>query len=149
LTTAKSPNTSGPKRHETRSTLPPRAVGRVIALAGLLTIRMLTAPGSLQAQDEPVISRILERGPHHRVMEYARTLIDTNGAPYTHVGQYTEIANGLHYLADGEWLESEEIIEPHPLGAEARRGFDRVLFHANLNRAGAIEIEMPDGQVSA
>ncbi len=80
-------------------------------------------------------------------MEYTRTLIDTNGAPYQHVGRYTEIANGLHYLVDGEWVESEEIIEPHPRGAVARRGLYRVLFQANLNNLGAIEIEMPGGQL--
>jgi hypothetical protein len=112
----------------------------------MLSMALLTLFGRLQAQDEPAISSILERGPHHRVVEFTRTLIDTNGIPYTHLGRYTEIGNGLHYLSGGEWIESEEIVEPHPLGAVAQRGLYRVLFHANLNRRGAIEIEMPDGR---
>jgi streptogramin lyase len=126
--------------------LPPPTKSRIISAASLLSFSLLFAICGLQAQDEPVISRILERGPHHRVVEFTRTLTDTNGVPYTHVGQYTEIANGLHYLVNGEWVESEEIIVPHPLGAAAQRGLYRVLFPANLNRRGAIEIEMPDGR---
>ena len=131
------PKTNRFKHHETRT----------ISAASLLSFSLLFAHGLLQAQDEPAISRSLERGPHHRVVEYTRTLIDTNGVPYTHVGQYTEIANGLHYLVDGEWVESEEVIEPHPRGAVAQRGLYRVLFQANLNLSGAIQIEMEDGQV--
>jgi hypothetical protein len=81
LITAPSGNTSGPHAMKPEALSPPPAVGHVIALVGLLTIRSLTAPGPLQAQDEPVISRILERRPHHRMMEYTRILIDTNRTP--------------------------------------------------------------------
>ena len=52
---------------------------------------------------------------------------------------------GLHYLEDGQWVESEEVVEPTPFGAVAPRLAYRASFAANLNTAGAIELAPPDG----
>lgn len=53
---------------------------------------------------------------------------------------------GLHYLANGEWVESQEVVEPTPSGAVAPYLSYRPSFAANLNTAGAIDLVLPDGQ---
>ena len=52
----------------------------------------------------------------------------------------------MHYLANNEWQETQELIEPFESGAVARFGPHKVIFAANLNTAGAIDMEMPDGK---
>jgi len=64
-------------------------------------------------------SEVLERGPHHRVVTFTRPVTDAAGQVRIHHGQYTELQMGLHYLANGEWVESQEVVEPTPSGAVA------------------------------
>ena len=53
----------------------------------------------------------------------------------------------MHYLQDGQWLEAKEEIEVFPDGAIARKGVHKVIFAPNINSRGAIQIELPDGQL--
>ncbi|MCU0785919.1 MAG: hypothetical protein MUF81_18115, partial [Verrucomicrobia bacterium] len=90
-----------------------------------------------------------ERGAHHRTWnkvvtrqdDQGRTVMQTNTA-------YMELTTGLHYLdpKTGQWNETQELIESYPGGAIARHGAHKVIFANNLNAAGAIDLEMPDGR---
>ena len=60
---------------------------------------------------------------------------------------YDEIATGLHYFENGEWLDTQELIEPGEGGAVARRGPHKVRFAAQLNTAGSITLTDPEGRV--
>jgi hypothetical protein len=51
------------------------------------------------------------------------------------------LGTGLCYLSNGTWLDSEELVEPAPGGAAARRGQHKVTFANNLATAGAITFE--------
>ncbi|HEY6182197.1 MAG TPA: chitobiase/beta-hexosaminidase C-terminal domain-containing protein [Terriglobales bacterium] len=95
---------------------------------GLCTV--FIAPTQI-AKTEPTI---LERGAHHRVVQ------TPSG------GIYTEIANGMHYLEDGKWVESKELIELDKEGAVARQGPNKVTFAANINSPVAITMTAPDGK---
>lgn len=92
------------------------------------------ASGVLAAPSDPVI---IERGPHHRVVE--RRVGDRKSS-------YTELATGLHYWQDGQWADSREEIEIFQGTALARQGQHQVIFAANLNSPGAIDLLAPDGK---
>jgi hypothetical protein len=52
----------------------------------------------------------------------------------------------MHYLSDGQWLESKEEIELFQDGALARQGQHKVVFAPNLKTRGGIELLTPDGK---
>lgn len=99
---------------------------------------------SLQAQTIPCT--VLEHGPHHRMMEGMARTAAPPGRPVWATNRYTELATGLHYWRDGQWLEAQELIEPAPGGARAVRGQHSVAFAANANTAGAVHLSLPDGR---
>lgn len=55
----------------------------------------------------------------------------------THVHKYTELASGMHYQKNGQWVESKELIVPYTTGAIAQQGPYQVIFANNLNTYGA------------
>ncbi len=112
---------------------------------GWLAAGQVTAPSDRLSE---VDYSVIERGPHHRIMQ--RTTVETNkaGVVSTRVNSYTELATGLHYLAeDGQWAESREEIEilPKDAGAVARQGQHKVIFPPDIYD-GAIQMYLPDGQ---
>ena len=80
--------------------------------------------------------RVVDLGPNHRVWQNETYEVGINGKTYTHVHKYTELASGLNYLKNGQWVESQEDIEPYPGGAVAQRGQYQVIFANNLNSEG-------------
>ncbi len=50
----------------------------------------------------------------------------------------------MHYLEDGQWKESENIVEPFPDGAISRRGPNQAIFSPNLNAESVFDIQTPD-----
>jgi hypothetical protein len=90
---------------------------------------------------------IVERGPHHRVIQRTVSERDANGRTIQRLASYTELATGLHYLNErGEWTESREEIEIFDGAAVARQGQHQIIFAANLNSVGAIDLLDPSGQ---
>jgi hypothetical protein len=89
---------------------------------------------------------VLERGPHHRVVEWLSWSADASGKPYALTNRYTELATGLHYWRDGEWLDSQELVETAAEGAIGAHGQHSVTFASNANTAGAVDVVMPDGR---
>src|SRR2546426_577988 len=62
----------------------------------------------------PETTTIIERGPHHRVIQTTHSAFTASGEKVIETGQYTEVASGLHYLENGQWVESQETVEPDP-----------------------------------
>ena len=89
---------------------------------------------------------VVERGANHRVWEKTTFELGPNGATYPKKHHYTELATGMHYQKNGQWVESQEIIEPYPAGAIARQGQYQVIFANNLNSHAAIDQQTPDGK---
>lgn len=69
------------------------------------------------------------------------TILTTNLA-------YVQLATGLNYKdpATGKWLPAKEEIDGYPGGAIAQYGQHKVIFANNLNTAGAIDLQTPDGK---
>ena len=89
---------------------------------------------------------VVERGANHRVWEKSSYELTADGAVYSQKHRYTELAAGLNYWQNGQWVESQEIIEPYTTGAIARQGQHQVIFANNLNSLGAVDEETPDGK---
>ena len=122
---------------------------RVVVALNFVAL-VLTAQAQEPAQradkaraSEPVV---VERGPHHRVWERKTVEVLPNGRSITNRSSYTELATGMHYLKDGQWLESKEEIEIFQGAAVARQGQHSVIFAAQLNSPGAIDLLAPGGQ---
>ncbi len=61
---------------------------------------------------DPATVNIVERGPHHRVMQTITSLPLEDGTTAFQTNSFTEMANGLNYLdPNGQWVESNEQIE--------------------------------------
>ena len=120
----------------------------VIALAAICAFRSQaqvsppTNPGA-ETRDYSVA----ERGAHHRVWKRVEYETAPDGRQVPKVHSYTELETGMHYVGeDGQFHETQEVIESHPGGAVARQGPHKVIFANNLNTYGAIDLETPDGK---
>lgn len=126
----------------------------VIALLATLIVNAraqvasTSATASQFALPAPTEYRVVDRGANHRVWQRETYEQSPDGKIVTHVHSYTELATGLHYrdASTGQWVESQELIEPFSGGAVARYGQHQVIFANNLNTAGAIDMQTPDGK---
>ena len=113
----------------------------VYILAGLIGAVPLTHGAAVTER------QIVERGPHHRTVNYVSESIAPEGGAILRTNRYTELATGICYQNQaGEWLDSRELIEIVAGGALASQGPHHVAFAANVNTAGAINILTPDGK---
>ena len=113
----------------------------VAAAVGQLGIREGAALGRETSRYQTV-----DRGPNHKTWERVISETLPNGKTVTRKSSYVELATGMHYLKDGQWAESKELIEIVPDGGVARQGPHQVTFAANINTAGAIDLKTPDGK---
>ena len=86
------------------------------------------------------------QGGHYRVWERLVEEPGPLGKTVLRKRSFVECAVGLDYRRDGQWVASEEIVEPILGGAVAQKGPHRVLFLNDLATAGAIDMETPDGK---
>jgi hypothetical protein len=133
--------------------------GAIIAasmLGGLAQIVVGTAlasaeaiPPAIQAVSKPLSTSVLvgERGPHQRTWNKVLTWQDDQGRTVSQTNvAYVELESGMHYWEEGQWTETQELIESYPDGAIARQGPHKVILANNLNTVGAIDLQLPDGQ---
>jgi hypothetical protein len=110
----------------------------IIALAGLSAAAVL-------AQVPPY--QVTERGANHRVWQRTAYEPSPVGKPILRIHQYTELAPGLHFLQNGEWVESKEQINILPDGtAAATNGQHQVYFPGDIYQ-GVIELVTPEGKL--
>lgn len=89
----------------------------------------------------------VQRGPHSRVWQCAVLQTNQAGEITTNSSFYTEIATGLCYLFNGQYLDSVEQIDPVADGAQATQGRHQVHWAANGNTpGGAVNLTTPDGK---
>lgn len=128
----------------------PRMKTSNILVASLLFgfVNLLQAQPVAKATPADTDYAVTERGANHRVWQRTTYEQGPNGKVVPHVHSYTELATGMHYkdANTGQWLESQELIEAFSGGAVARQGQHQVVFANNLNSAGAIDMQTPDGK---
>lgn len=87
----------------------------------------------------------VRRGPHSKVWQRSVVQTDPSGRLRTNQESYTELATGLCYLQNGQYVDSVEEIDPVAGGAQAVQGRHKVQWAANVNTAGgAVTLTTPD-----
>lgn len=121
----------------------PRGISWVpSALAHLLGFSQII----LAAERSAVTASVLERGPHHRIVQWTRNAGDDSGRSRAFTNQYTEVASGLHYQdSSGQWQETIPEFISVGGGFVAARGPHQVALATNINAPGAITILTPEG----
>ncbi len=97
---------------------------------------------SVAASDSP---QIIERGPDFAVFQRVTAAGDKAGGVTWTPNRFTLLENALHYLENGKWKESQDVIEPFPGGAIARRGPHQAPFSPDLNAGAVFDIQAADG----
>jgi hypothetical protein len=90
-----------------------------------------------------------DRGPHHRILYTGQLVTNRIGGVMSvtaKTNQIVELATGLHYLTNNQWLETQEFIEIEGNKGVAKRGPHRVTFSSNPKDAGAIDLTAGDGK---
>jgi hypothetical protein len=102
-------------------------------------------PASELVIDPP---KIVERGPHHRLIETQTSVTDADGFERVVVGSCVELATGMHAQdpATGEWVETQATFALAPTAAVADKTAHKVRLAGNLNTEGAVHIVLPDGR---
>lgn len=93
-----------------------------------------------------VSSGVVERGEDFAVHQRVMAVTDATGAVHFQTNRFTLLENALHYFEDGQWKESEDLIEPFPDGAIARRGPHKAIFSSDLNAEAVFDLQTSDGK---
>ena len=121
----------------------------VIALLVAIAAKAQTgavASGSTAALPAPTAYSVVENGANHRVLE--RTVYESgpNGTVVGKKHRVVELATGMNYLNNGQWVKSQEQISVLPQGgAEAVQGQHQAHFPGDIYK-GQIELVTPDNK---
>ena len=119
----------------------------VVALTGLGAWSVLGQTPASTPEPPATALVISEKGPNHRT--YQKLSWETNeiGEVVVHTNAaFTELTTGMNYLKNGQWVESTPDIELLADGAAATNSAHTVIFAANLNTIGAIDLTLPGGK---
>jgi hypothetical protein len=103
--------------------------------------------GSTPTLPAPTAHHVVDRGANNKVWQRETYEMGPNGQVITNIHKYKELANGMHFKNSlGQWVESQDQIGAFAGGATAQQGPYQVIFANNLNSAGAIDQQTPDGK---
>ena len=127
------------------SFVPMKTHSHLLFLAAMVPAWVLTLQPQINGSTriESIPGAILDRGPHHRVQEVIHHFRSPSGESFTRTGSYVLLGTGLNYWEEGQWKETRAEIEIINGAAVARQGPIKVLFAANLNSPGAIDVLSP------
>src|SRR5215469_11052746 len=92
----------------------------------------------------PTAPTIVSRDANSRIWQSTSYELSPSGNVVPHLHQYTELATGLCYQQNGQWLDSQEQINILPDGtAAATSGQYQVFFPGNIYN-GVIKLVAPD-----
>jgi len=100
----------------------------------------LLAPGALTNGYQ-----VTDRGKDFAVIAKIRSSTNAAGQIVSTTNGFTLLENNLHYLDNGAWQVSEDLVEIVPGGAAAQRSPDKALFSSDLNSAAVFDITTSDG----
>ena len=125
---------------------------RVLKTNGLFVLAIMLVL-QLEASGQNVVvnrtlkeSVITERAQNQRVVRNVTEELSQDGSITLRTNTFTELANGIHYWKDGQWLETKEQFRLFEGGAVAEEGPHQVILSANINAGGSVDLYSPDGK---
>jgi len=114
--------------------------------AGFLYGAPTAASQQTPAIPSPTPYSVVQRDANSRVWQRLTYQTSPSGQVVTNVHRYVELATGLHYWSNDQWLESKEEIDILPQGgAAATKGQHQAKFPGDIAQ-GVIELVTPDGK---
>ena len=123
---------------------------------GALLLFLLFRSGICQAQAPPGTTTnqlnspnyvCVQSGPYSKVWQNTFLSTDASGNVTTNVQSYEELATGICYLLNGQYVDSVEQVDPVPGGAQAVQGRYQVQWALNANTpGGAVNVTTADGK---
>jgi hypothetical protein len=106
--------------------------------------------GQSQGTTAPVVGTdysIVQRGPYSRLWQVVTLTTNQSGLITTNIQFYSELATGICYLANGEYVDSVEQVDLVPGGAQAVQGRHQVQWSLKANTpGGAVTVTTPDAK---
>jgi len=122
------------------------AVAFSLNSVGLLYGAPTAAGPKDSAVPPPTAYSVVERDANSRVLERTTYELSPSGGVVPQKHRYVELATGLHYIKNGQWVESKEEIDILPNGtAAATQGQHQAHFPGDIFE-GTIELVTPDGK---
>ena len=87
-----------------------------------------------------------ERGADYVVWQKLQQQTNASGRVITTTNSFTELATGMHFQQNGQWVDATANIQLTTNGASALQGQHQVFFAGNINTDGAVEVVTPDGK---
>src|ERR1700722_3308989 len=113
---------------------------------GFTAPAIVTDPGNQQDVPPPTAYAVVKSDGNSRVWQRFTYEKTPAGQIVAKSHQYTELATGLNYQNNGQWVASKEEIDILPQGgAAATQGQHQVYFPGDIYN-GEIELVTPDGQ---
>jgi hypothetical protein len=121
----------------------------VLFSTNFLHAQTTALPVSASNNSQPALQKgtyqVTERGANHRIWQRVDYETTPDGRIVPHIHKYTELATGMHYQKNGQWVESKEQIDILPDGtAAATQGQHQVYFPGDIAQ-GVITLNTPDG----
>jgi hypothetical protein len=96
--------------------------------------------------DSSLALEVVERGPHHAIIQTVRQVRDETGAMSMVTNSYTELANGMNVLdANGQYQPAEAVFELFNNGVIARKTAHQVILAPSPVAEVPVDLLMPDG----
>ncbi len=113
--------------------------------AALLQAQNVSSQPGQAALPAPTPYTVVAKDANSSVWQRTVYELDPSGNPVPKIHSYTEVATGLHYQQNGQWLDSRERITILPNGtATATNGQHQAYFPGDIYQ-GTIELVTPDG----
>ena len=122
------------------------AVAISLISTGPLAGAPTAADKQISAVPSPTPYSVVGRDANSRVWERTTYELSPAGSVVPQTNRYVELATGLHYQKNGQWVESKEQIDILPNGtAAATHGQHQAYFPGNIYQ-GVVELVTQDGK---
>src|SRR5258707_30113 len=129
----------------------PQTPMKPLAIAAPLVLGCLASfadPLAAQPAADSGQALVIERGSDYAIVQLVTSQVTADGLTVTRTNSYTALETGMHYLKDGNWLETQERIQVAADGsaAYATQGPSQAIFSANANSIPSIDLLTPDSK---
>src|SRR5580704_9640235 len=70
----------------------------------------------------PTSYQVVDREANYNIWERQTFELGLNGMVITNFHQFTELSSGMNYWNNGQWMESQDLVEPFSSGSISQQG---------------------------